>query len=254
MTARLLLTTVVAAHAWAGTPLTAEELRARELAAAVADVTAKRAGACLRLHDAVTPYWGAADRLEWPRQLRKPLPESVSGVRSAADACAAAALAADEKAEWSVSRLLASPLLQDEALRKQVLERDGGPPSIGRGGGSGGGLPVTHSSIDPALAAAGAAGLAPALVHKVIRQNRNQPMYCYESQLPRLQGRKGKVLVQFEITAEGKTSAVVMAESTLNDAAVEACVLDRVANWVFPRPKQGKATVSYPFEFGPAPK
>lgn len=220
---RVLLAALVASTSWADPPKkfqTLEDLRAKELTEAIADVTAKREGACLRLNDALEPFWAAEDaaaRLEWPRVMRTPLPKVVAGLREAGNACAELALAADEQAEWSVSRLLRSAVLQDEALRKKAIEKGlasgtigrsstGGIVSLTRGGGATF-VPPAHVCVDPTEATpkmSGPGALAPELVQKVIRNNRAQAFFCCDANFRRLQGRRGVVTVQFAITQDGE--------------------------------------------------
>lgn len=88
------------------------------------------------------------------------------------------------------------------------------------------------------------------LVREVIHRHRSQIRYCYESQLNRKPSLAGKVSVQFVIAATGSVVASDIEHSTAEDAALEQCVRDRVASWLFPKPKGGGVVrVKYPFLF-----
>ncbi len=245
---------------------TLDEVLARELLAAIDDVSAGRAKACPRLDEALVPYWGVdpAARLEWPRVMRRKIPPAAATWRSAARTCGELAIAApDPDGPWTVVQLLRSPALQDGAQRARataqaldagVLRRsvDGGLEGFGRGGGT------THweprTSRDPAEAAPTVTGpLDPELVRRVIRQNRGQIHTCYEQQLLRRAGLKGRAAVRFTITPAGEAAAVTLEESTVASAPLEACVLTRVATWRFPPPRGGPVVVTYPFSFEPLP-
>jgi TonB family protein len=88
------------------------------------------------------------------------------------------------------------------------------------------------------------------LIRKVIHANRNQIRFCYESQLNRFPKLDGKVAIRFMITAQGSVSQSSVAQSTVNNAELEACVAGRVRMWNFPKPKGGGIViVTYPFIF-----
>lgn len=74
---------------------------------------------------------------------------------------------------------------------------------------------------------------------------------CYTRELNRLEkGQKleGKVVISWEIIAQGAARNVQVKSSTINNRAVENCIRDRLASWSFPEPPSGMtAEVSYPF-------
>jgi TonB family protein len=90
------------------------------------------------------------------------------------------------------------------------------------------------------------------IVRRIIRQHLNEVKYCYELQLPRHPDLAGRITVQFSIAAEGKVTASLVQASSLNNAAVESCIVQATRRWEFPRRNAGLTIVSYPFVLVPA--
>lgn len=90
-------------------------------------------------------------------------------------------------------------------------------------------------------------------VRRVIRSKLHEVKSCYErvlNTLPKGQQLEGKVMIKWQIVAKGyaKNSSVDKAKTTLGNSAVENCIRDRLASWIFPEPPEGMtAEVSYPF-------
>jgi TonB family protein len=82
------------------------------------------------------------------------------------------------------------------------------------------------------------------------KKNRGQIRYCYEARLLEKPDLAGKVVVKFTIKPDGSVARASVAESTLHDEKMEACVLGRVKTWTFPKPGGGgSVNVTYPFLF-----
>ncbi|MBL7663491.1 MAG: FHA domain-containing protein [Bacteriovoracaceae bacterium] len=91
-------------------------------------------------------------------------------------------------------------------------------------------------------------GLDPEVIAKIIKRYLPQIQYCYEQQLVAKPYIKGKVAIAFTITAEGAVAVPKITESTLKDSPTEACIVDKVKDWKFPKPKGGGTVgVNYPF-------
>ncbi len=134
----------------------------------------------------------------------------------------------------------------------------GGIGTKGRGGGTGGygsgvgvlggkkDIDIGITSSEPTVMGS----LDKELIRKVIHANRGQIRYCYESQLNRFPKLNGKVAVKFIISPTGSVSTSSVAQTTVNNAELEACVAGRVRTWQFPKPKGGGVViVTYPFIF-----
>ncbi len=134
----------------------------------------------------------------------------------------------------------------------------GGIGTRGRGGGTGGygsGVGVLGGKKDVDIGITSSeptvmGSLDKELIRKVIHANRGQIRFCYESQLNRFPKLEGKVAVKFVISATGSVATSQVAQSTVGNAELEACVAGRVRTWIFPKPKGGGVVVvTYPFIF-----
>ena len=96
-------------------------------------------------------------------------------------------------------------------------------------------------------------GLSKELVGKVIRLHFNAIKFCYERELQHKPELAGKVMILFTIDPTGSVVDANVAESSLDDANVEACMLAQVRHWKFPEPAGGGVVgVSHPWFFKPA--
>jgi TonB family protein len=125
--------------------------------------------------------------------------------------------------------------------------RGGGLGGYGNGVGSlgkKGGSDIAISSGNPQVEGS----MDKELIRRVIHEHRNQVRYCYESELQRHPGLNGKVTVKFVIGPAGQVQKSGVDNSTLGNSAVENCIVARVYQWQFPKPKGGGVVqVSYPF-------
>ncbi len=83
----------------------------------------------------------------------------------------------------------------------------------------------------------------------VVNQNASQLRDCYERGLSRKPTLSGKVVVQLMVNLEGRATNVGIEESSLSDTGVERCIVSRIGNWIFPKPKGGTTPVKFPFIF-----
>ncbi|QDK37327.1 AgmX/PglI C-terminal domain-containing protein [Bdellovibrio sp. NC01] len=127
--------------------------------------------------------------------------------------------------------------------------RGGGKNAAGMGGlaaggtGSGGvGLIEEESEIT--------GGLDREVIAQYIKSKLGQILYCYERQLSANPDLFGKVAVKFTIGPTGQVEQQLIGDTTLKNATVEGCILNRVAAWKFPTPQGGtRVLVTYPFLF-----
>lgn len=89
-------------------------------------------------------------------------------------------------------------------------------------------------------------------IRRVIRAKLHEVKSCYERALnTKAKGTRleGKVILGWEIVAEGQARNVKVKSSTLGDKGVENCIRDRLASWTFPEPPAGLVAVieAYPF-------
>jgi TonB family protein len=93
-------------------------------------------------------------------------------------------------------------------------------------------------------------GLDRDVIAEYIKKQIGHILACYERQLSARKDLGGKVSVKFTIDGKGGVETQNITESTMKDATVEGCILNRVAKWTFPAPSGGtKVIVTYPFLF-----
>jgi hypothetical protein len=88
----------------------------------------------------------------------------------------------------------------------------------------------------------------------LVLQNRNpSTLKCYEDVLDEKHDRafKGDVAVLVTIEPSGQASNVVVETSTLNDAEVHRCLVDKIREFEFPAVAH-QGTVEYVYHFEPA--
>jgi TonB family protein len=88
------------------------------------------------------------------------------------------------------------------------------------------------------------------IIQRVVRQHRREIAYCYESQLQRDPTLEGRVVMKFTIAPTGNVVVARVAESTLDNTAVESCMSAKIRHWDFPaHTTTGLVAVKYPFRF-----
>ena len=98
--------------------------------------------------------------------------------------------------------------------------------------------PVVQGSLDPAL------------IKKVIQENRNAIRYCYERELQVKKDLAGIIKTQFIIGPGGNVTMSVVKDSTMKNPNVESCIASKIRGLLFPKPKGGGIViVNYPFVF-----
>ena len=111
--------------------------------------------------------------------------------------------------------------------------------------------PAPESTAAPASTPPPAAepGLTPAEMKPVFRANQRRVRACYERELKRNEGLRGKVTMKLKIAPSGAVvSAHAIANSTGNKD-LSACIAKKVKAWTFPKaPRSTTVTKSFPFE------
>jgi len=88
------------------------------------------------------------------------------------------------------------------------------------------------------------------VIDRVIKQHLAQIRYCYQKELNKNPSLAGKVVIKFTIAADGTVSAAEVKSTTLNNATVEQCIVNRFLRFQFDPPAGGGIViVSYPFVF-----
>ncbi|HJL42359.1 MAG TPA: AgmX/PglI C-terminal domain-containing protein [Myxococcales bacterium LLY-WYZ-16_1] len=129
---------------------------------------------------------------------------------------------------------------------------------IGQLGTQGGGDVQTGKKTEARVAGSAEAGapqvdgeLSQAKIQRVMKRNMRAIRSCYERALKRDPDLKGKLILDFEILENGRTSGVMFGGS-LRSKAVHSCIERRARRWRFPRPRGGSVFVSIPIVLTPS--
>jgi hypothetical protein len=126
----------------------------------------------------------------------------------------------------------------------------GGGGGTGQGYGAGGGSlggstrgkPADVRQGDPTITG----GLPSEVVKRIVRQHVGQLRMCYETGLKSNPNLEGKVVVTFEIGADGAVLKAAADSSTIADAKVVACVVNVFQRLSFPTPEGGNVSARFP--------
>lgn len=100
--------------------------------------------------------------------------------------------------------------------------------------------PITIGSLDKSL------------IDAVIQKHMAEIDLCYQHELTKTPSLAGNLTVKFTIATNGSVSDAVTKTTTLNNPAVESCVIAAFMRMTFPQPKGGGVVIaSYPFVFSP---
>ncbi|MCP4573434.1 MAG: AgmX/PglI C-terminal domain-containing protein [bacterium] len=85
----------------------------------------------------------------------------------------------------------------------------------------------------------------------VVRRYAPGVQFCYENELQKSPGLRGKLVVSLTVEPDGTVSNVVLVEDSLRSAAVSDCVTAQMRGWKFPGVESGNVTFKTPFVFTP---
>ena len=93
-------------------------------------------------------------------------------------------------------------------------------------------------------------GLDKDVIMKVIKRHQNEIKFCYEQELQKSPALGGKVAVAWTIDPTGGVSEANVSESSIGNANVESCIVQRIRRWKFPEPQGGGVVnVTFPWIF-----
>jgi TonB family protein len=128
--------------------------------------------------------------------------------------------------------------------------KGGGRAGNGAGGaGGGGGRGEAKVTVTPGTPQVNGF-LSAEQINRVVRANQAALRYCYEAEVQRQRGLRGKVVIEWRVDRAGAVPTARVSSSTMHNAGVEGCLLRQVKKWRFPKPDGGEVTVMYPFLFG----
>lgn len=88
-------------------------------------------------------------------------------------------------------------------------------------------------------------------LNKFIRLRIKSVQACYEKELKRNPSLKGKLVIRFVVTTQGRVGEVSVDSNTMGDRQVESCITQLIRRWTFPFKPDEDAPVSFPFVFSP---
>ncbi|MCP4676456.1 MAG: TonB family protein [Deltaproteobacteria bacterium] len=130
----------------------------------------------------------------------------------------------------------------------------------GRGGGSGSGYGRGAGSLGGRRASSprirsGATivkgSLSGEVIRRIVRRHINEVKFCYERELSKHPELTGRVVVKFVISETGAVQAAAVLKTTINNPAVENCIIQAIKRWAFPTPAGGVVVVTMPFSLVP---
>src|SRR5690606_17930529 len=77
------------------------------------------------------------------------------------------------------------------------------------------------------------------IIRRVVRAHVGEIRTCYNEGLQDDPALEGRVVVNFTIDESGHVEDSALADSTLTDQAVSACIVSAVSRWTFPKPDHG---------------
>ena len=86
-------------------------------------------------------------------------------------------------------------------------------------------------------------------VDYIIKQHMSRFRLCYQKELAKDPDLQGKISIRFAINKKGKVAGAKVAQTTMNNAPVERCLVKNIYGLSFRPPKGGKVLINYPFAF-----
>ena len=88
------------------------------------------------------------------------------------------------------------------------------------------------------------------IIQKTVRNHIGELQACYERELTKIKGLKGRVVVTWLIDPHGNVTSAIVTETSMKNQNVENCVTNNIKHWRFPSPKGGgMVKIEYPFMF-----
>jgi len=126
------------------------------------------------------------------------------------------------------------------AIADLTVQGDAGGQGSGAGGGgaggqrSGGGEYRSNESL-----------------LNVVRRYAPGIQFCYDNELKKNPGLRGKLVISLTVLASGAVSDVFVVEDSMRSSAVTQCVLAQIRGWQFPTIPRGTTRFKTPFVFTP---
>ena len=85
----------------------------------------------------------------------------------------------------------------------------------------------------------------------VVRRYAAGIQFCYDNELKRAPGLRGKLVTALTVTAAGEVTDVRVVSDTVKSSRLSQCVLSQIREWKFPAVPEGTTVFKTPFVFTP---
>ncbi len=123
-----------------------------------------------------------------------------------------------------------------------------GPPGIGDGTRDGTGTGAGEEYIPPEQRAE----RSNRAISRIVAAHTGSIRYAYNRELRKKPSLRGKIVLTFTISPEGKITECRVEESAMNWPPLEESLVRMIKTWRFPEIPEGDVTVSYPLVFFPS--
>ena len=127
----------------------------------------------------------------------------------------------------------------------------GGGVGNGSGGGVGDGVGSGRGGAGASQSPGGNGYRSNESLLAVVRRYAPGIQFCYDNELRKKPGLRGKLVVAMVVLANGTVSEATIVEDTLNSPAVRSCALAQIRGWQFPAIASGVTSFKTPFVFTP---
>jgi hypothetical protein len=86
-------------------------------------------------------------------------------------------------------------------------------------------------------------------INRVVHAHQAGVKYCYEKELQRQPSLAGKIEIFWVIQPDGAVQKSHIVSSSMQNAAVEGCIVRQVKQWQFPKSEGSTVVQLYPFIF-----
>ncbi len=132
-----------------------------------------------------------------------------------------------------------------------LLDRTVRPGAGGAGGADAGGEAGGRGGAASGGGAHGGEVRSNASLLATVRRYAPGIQFCYDNELKRTPGLRGKLVVSMTVAASGAVTEAQIAQDTIGSANLVACTLAQVRGWRFPEIPAGEVAFKTPFVFTP---
>jgi len=126
----------------------------------------------------------------------------------------------------------------------------GGGVGSGSGGGIGSGV-GNGRGAGPSGSSGGNNYRSNESLLSVVRRYAPGIQFCYDNELRKTPGLRGKLVVSLTVVANGAVSEAAVVDDSLHSPAVRECILAQIRGWQFPAVPSGTTSFKTPFVFTP---